>query len=76
MSMGAVENPPELWETKAAHLVEQWLREAETATKQLLQEHWQKVRELAVALLAQEVLFEEDLNKFRPPNASESSGGK
>ena len=76
MSMGAVENPPELWETKAAHLVEQWLREAETATKQLLQEHWQKVRELAVALLAQEVLFEEDLNKFRPPTASESSGGK
>ncbi|ARV17608.1 ATP-dependent zinc metalloprotease FtsH [Curvibacter sp. AEP1-3] len=74
MSMSAVENPPEIWRARAANLVEQWLREAEIATKQLIQQEWSTIQELAHELLAQEVLFEADLNKFRNTQTGEIGG--
>lgn len=64
MSFGALDKAPELWQSKAAHLTEEWLREAESATVQLMQHHWNKVDRLAKALLQQEVLFEADLNRL------------
>lgn len=49
---------------KIDEALERWMREADKATKVLVDKHWDKIEELASLLLDKEIMYEEDLNKI------------